>query len=282
MTGTISTLTRFSEDVPANLPPPEQIVALCKEAGYNRHGIPFIGPFGAVLAWFKYGPHVTLDEAFTQVWVARHLNAKPEDGVKVPQVFMAFTSPHPACTIGFIIMEYIAAPDCTSGDYERVAQAVNTLIRIKAPNSVPGPIGGGAVVHSFFPEWTSGIRYKTSKELQSHLNQILKINKDNKRVSFEAEGLYLCPVDINPGHFKKLEDGRIVVLDFRATCFLPESFIAYAMQKPVHKFKQMVAKYVNYPASNNVEAMAVASGYLVYYGRSNIGLPTNVLRRMRR
>jgi hypothetical protein len=147
-----TTLTIFSE-VPTDLPPPDQIVTLCKEAGYNSDGIAFADPCsGAVLAWFKYRPNGTMDEASTQAWVAEHLNAKPEAGVKVPGVYMAFTSPHPACTIGYIIMDYIAAPDCKNSNYERVAQAVDTLIHIEAPSSVPGHFGGGAAVHSLFFE----------------------------------------------------------------------------------------------------------------------------------
>lgn len=164
-----------SEVVPANLPPPEQIVALCEEAGYNGvGGIAFADPSsGAVLAWFKYGPNVTMDEASTQAWVAEHLNAKPEAGVKVPRVYMAFTSTHPFCTIGYIIMEHIAAPDCKGTDYERVARAVDTLVHIKAPSSVPGHFNGGAAVHNIFLDWgESGIKYETSKELQDHVNGV--------------------------------------------------------------------------------------------------------------
>jgi hypothetical protein len=55
---------------------------------------------------------------------------------------------------------------------------------------------------------------------------------------------------------------KIVVLDFRATCFLPATFIAYAMRKPAHNFTRKVAKYVGYPQSSNFEAMAAASYYL--------------------
>jgi hypothetical protein len=28
------------------------------------------------------------------------------------------------------------------------------------------------VVHSFFPDWASGIKYETSKELQDHVNGV--------------------------------------------------------------------------------------------------------------
>jgi hypothetical protein len=147
----VSNFTVLAEAVPANLPPPEQIVALCKAAGYDKNGIAYTDPSsGAILAWFKYGPNITMDEAFTQAWVANHLNAEPDAGVKVPSVYMAFTSPHSLCSIGHIVMEYIDAADCKHSDYRQVARAVNTLIRVKGPSSAPGHLGGGAVVHNFF------------------------------------------------------------------------------------------------------------------------------------
>jgi hypothetical protein len=65
----------------------------------------------------------------------------------------------------------------------------------------------------------------------------------------------------------------IVVLDFAAICFLPESFIAYALRMPVHNFTREVAKYVDYPQSTNVNAMVAASGFLTLYGTSKIGQP---------
>jgi hypothetical protein len=80
-------------------------------------------------------------------------------------------------------------------------------------------------------------------------------------MNFEGERLYLCPADIYPRHFKKLKD-EIVVLDLRATCFLPESFIAYTMRRPAYQFTRKVAKYVYYPESStsNLEAVSATSG----------------------
>jgi len=61
---------------------------LCKEAGYEGDGIAFADPSsssGAILAWFKYGPNITIDEARTQAWVSEHLNTNsPEAGVRAP------------------------------------------------------------------------------------------------------------------------------------------------------------------------------------------------------
>ena len=175
MTAPVSGFIILSEVVPANLPSPEQIVVLCKNVGDKISGFSFADlSSGTLLAWFKYGPNVVMDEALTRAWVAEHLETKPEIGVKVPRDYMTFTSAHSFCDIGYIIIEYMAAPDCKSREYKRVAQAVVTLIRIEAPSSVPGPIDGGEVVHEFFVGWESDLKYDTSKELQDHVNRVSK------------------------------------------------------------------------------------------------------------
>ena len=86
-----------------------------------------------------------------------------------------------------------------------------------------------------------------------------------------SDGLYLCPCDIHFGNFKKLPDGKMVALDFHATCFFPPSFFAVAIAKAGHYFTEKVAKHVKYPKSGDVEAMLAASYYLVPYGRNDIG-----------
>ena len=115
MTTPVSGFIILSGVVPANLSSPdsEQIVVLCKNVGDKISGFPFADPSsGTLLAWFKYGPNVVMDEALTQAWVAEHLETKPEIGVKVPRVYMTFTSAHSFCDIGYIIIEYMDAPDC--------------------------------------------------------------------------------------------------------------------------------------------------------------------------
>jgi hypothetical protein len=99
---------------------------------------------------------------------------------------------------------------------------------------------------------------------------------DTRRVDLVADaraGLRLCPCDINPGNFKKCPDGTVVALDFRATCFLPPSFFAVAMEKATCRFAWKVAKLINDPQSSDFEAMAAASYHLVPYGRNDIGQP---------
>ncbi|KAG8730307.1 hypothetical protein FRC10_002893, partial [Ceratobasidium sp. 414] len=166
--------TAFSVLANDNLPSLDAIAAMCTKAGFERTRIPLHDQSsGDIIAWVKYSPNVTMHEAATQNWVAQHLNANPEATVRVPLVYNAFSISTCACPIGFIVMEYIDAPDCTEKDIKLVAQAVQTLISIQGPTSVHGHIDGGPVVHTFFvDDWTSPFIYKTVDELQRHINGI--------------------------------------------------------------------------------------------------------------
>ncbi|KAG8950624.1 hypothetical protein FRC04_007248 [Tulasnella sp. 424] len=281
---TVSDFAVLADDRPETLPSREEIVALCKKAGYNRTGIPFRSqPSGPVVAWIKYGPNVPMDEAYTQDWVAKFLNADPEADVRVPLVYMAFTSPTRYRDLGYIVMEFIDAPDCTSKHVKLVARAVQKLISIRGPSPAPGHVGGGPVVHTFFvDDRMSPFPYKTVKELEEHVNGILKFKGDSRRVDLVTDagnGLFLCPWDIHPGNFKKV-DHKVVALDFRGTCFLPPSFFAVAMDLADEDFIQRVAMRVKYPKSDDVAAMVSAHYFLVPFGRNDIGAPYSLRERM--
>jgi len=164
-----------------DLPSQDTIVALCKAAGYERSGISLRHqPSGPIVAWVKYGQTVTVPEALTQDWVAKFLLTNPASGVLVPRVFMAFVmafkfSDNLDYTIGYIVMQYIDGVDCSKEDVALVAAAVQTLISVPAPSSVPGPVGGGRIVHSFFvDDWTSAITYDSVEELQQHIDVIIQ------------------------------------------------------------------------------------------------------------
>ncbi|KAG8964190.1 hypothetical protein FRC00_003536 [Tulasnella sp. 408] len=279
----VSDFAILANDPPDTLPSREKIVALCKKAGYQRTGIPFRNqPSGPVLAWIKYGPNVSMDEAYTQDWVAKVLDAEPEADVRVPRVYMAFTNIRRSGSIGYIVMEFIDAPDCTSGDVKLVARAVQKLISVRGPSSAPGHVGGGPAVHTFFvDDRTAPFPYETVQELEQHVNGILKSQQDSRRVDLVADaanGLFLCPWDIHPGNFKKVGD-RIVALDFQGTCFLPPSFFAVAMELEDDAFIRRVARRVKYWKSDDVAAMVSAHYYLVPYQRNDIGAPRSLRER---
>ncbi|KDQ12208.1 hypothetical protein BOTBODRAFT_46041 [Botryobasidium botryosum FD-172 SS1] len=133
-----------------NLPSCKETMTLCRQAGYDTTGIPFRSqPCGPVVAWIKYGPNVTVGEAYTQDWVAKFLNAEPEADMTVPRVYMAFTNTH---SIGYVVMEFIDAPDCTSRDVKLVAQAVKKFTSIRDPSPASEHVGGGHAAHTFFAD----------------------------------------------------------------------------------------------------------------------------------
>ena len=127
-----------------NLPSEEEIVAHCLSLGFVR-GTPIVDrSTQSIIAWIKYGPNVTTDEARTQDWTAKALRDARVSDLQFPRVFHAFTREYYGCPIGYIAMEFIDGVDCDSNDVELVAKAVQTLISLKAPPaSTLGHVGGG-------------------------------------------------------------------------------------------------------------------------------------------
>jgi len=72
-----------------------------------------------------------------------------------------------------------------------------------------------------------------------------------------------------------MEDGRlvVVVLDFRATCFMSLPFIEVALKKPRDRFCQSVVEMITYPhrRSGYAAVLLSASGSLVQYGSRAVG-----------
>ncbi|KAL0578480.1 hypothetical protein V5O48_003529 [Marasmius crinis-equi] len=266
----------LADDRPNNLPPPETIVQLCRAAGHDTRGVPlFDESRGLNLAWVKYGHTVTMSEAHTQDAVWQALNAIPDAPGRIPKVYQAFKSGYR----GYIVMEYIDGSECIASDIPQVAAVVECLIGIKGPTAVPGPVGGGPIVHSFFVEWTSDLEYDTVQELEQHVNGILAYVDHSERVDFSGEirdGLRLCPCDINQTNFLKDRQGRIVAIDFGATNFLPPSFFALAMAMALDDFTFQVSKHVKFPTSTNLNALLRASYALVPFGTNNIGVPRSL------
>jgi hypothetical protein len=160
----------LADERPANLPLPESIMQLCRDAGYDLRGIPLLDDHGATFAWVKYGWTVKMSEALTQDWVGQVLNAKPDAAVRIPKVYQAFEHG----IFGYIVMEYIDGLECdySESDALQVAAAVECLISVTGPTTAPGPIGGGPIMHRFFIDWESSITYNTVQELEKHINGV--------------------------------------------------------------------------------------------------------------
>jgi len=263
----------FAKDMPATLPQPDSIVELCKAAGYERTGLVIRHESqGVPVAWVKYGAYVTLGEARTQAYVAEIVNSNPDAKVRIAQVYLAFQHGRS----GYIVMEYIPSPQCTEADAPQVAAVVKYLATIKGPTLVPGPVGGGPIGHRFFVDWLSDIAYESVQHLEAHVNGILALAGETHRVDFSneaAEHLYLCPCDLDANNFMKDAQGKIVVLDFGATCFLPPSFFSFAMAMVDKRFPGLVADQVACPKSPNLHGMCRAYYFLVMCQKNDVALP---------
>ncbi|KAI6139569.1 hypothetical protein BKA82DRAFT_4223110 [Pisolithus tinctorius] len=274
-----------ADNKPVNLPGPEAIIQLCRDAARARfsatnsnsnylRGVPLTYESHGATAcvWVKYGPTITMGEALTQHFVAQAINGKADAAVRVPSVYLAFRS---RC-YGYIVMEYIDGSTCDDSDAELVAAAVRSLIAIRGPTAAPGPVGGGPIVHRFFADWESSVTYDSVQLLEEHVNRILAHEGRSERVSFgpevEAHGLRLCPCDMNQTNFMKDLKGMIVALDFGASCFLPPSFFAFALHEGDY-FTQLVARRLKHPASTQLKPMLIASYILVVFGTNKIGIP---------
>jgi len=158
-----------------NLPSEKEIVAHCLSLGFVR-GTPIVDrSTKSFIAWIKYGPNVTIDEARTQDWTAKALRDARVSDLQVPRVFHAFTAEYYGCLIGYIAMEFIDGVDCDSNDVELVAKAVQTLIGLQAPPaSTLGHVGGGtrSIVHSFFPDWLPNAEYKADRDFYAHIKKV--------------------------------------------------------------------------------------------------------------
>jgi hypothetical protein len=153
-----------------SVPSQDAIAAICQNAGYGRKSTILRDSSHSVIAFVKYGPTVTLSEARTQDWVAKAVNDDPRLNLRVPWVYEAFEISFAGLLIGHIIMEYIEAPDCDANDSGLAANAIQTLIGLKAGDAVPGPVGGGLIKHPFFPNWCSNYAYDTVEKLSKHIN----------------------------------------------------------------------------------------------------------------
>ena len=157
-----------------NLPSDEKIVAHCLELGFDPRGTQIVDPStSSIIAWIKYGPNVTIDEARTQHWTFNALREAGVSEVQVAPVFHAFTADYRGLPIGYIAMEYIDGMDCDSNDVDLVVKAVQELSRLRAP--LLGHIGGGgakSIIHPFFPEWCPNVNYRTNQDFYDHIHNV--------------------------------------------------------------------------------------------------------------
>ena len=167
-----------ADNKPSNFPTPEGIlvqwrarIALAKAADPKAYirGVSLVDASGEPYAWLKFGPTVDMSEARTQHYVAQEVNRNDAVPVRIPYVYLAFEHGRE----GFIAMEYIdgTVPELNDRDLADAAAAIQFLVSIRAPDLVPGPIGGGLIRHPFFHDRESAVVYPTVGWLELHINR---------------------------------------------------------------------------------------------------------------
>jgi predicted unusual protein kinase regulating ubiquinone biosynthesis (AarF/ABC1/UbiB family) len=99
------------------------------------------------------------------------------------------------------------------------------------------------------------------------------VARQNLKVDFSsetAEGLVLCPSDIDAANFMIDSNGTLFAIDFGCTGYMPPSFVSYSFMN-LKPFSRMVARLIEYPIYANLSAMSVASSILVLGGNNSLG-----------
>lgn len=91
-----------------------------------------------------------------------------------------------------------------------------------------------------------------------------------------ADGLVLCPSDIDPTNFMINEKGEVFAIDFGCTGYMPPSYISYSFAQP-KPFARVVAACIQYPESANLLAMECAVYYIVVTSNNSLGMRSRLI-----
>ncbi|KAG6888411.1 hypothetical protein C0995_008415 [Termitomyces sp. Mi166 len=174
------------------------------------------------LALIKFGTHVTLGEARTQIYVFQHLKRDPSPPFRVAEVYDAWEER----VGGFIVMEYIPGLAATAMDGPRIAAAIHWLLALPPPDDGKlGPVGGGPMRHSLWRD-DEGPTYESVEQMDTHLNNVLKYQ--GLTVNLSADPICFYHDDIDLRNFLVAGD-HLYVIDFEHTGFAPASFMSYSL-----------------------------------------------------
>ena len=172
LSATMITPVIEADNKPVNLPGPEEIIRIANSNSKSNDlpGIPLVDESSGATPYarIRCGTRVTMGEALTQQFVGQALNGKADTAVRVPCIYLAFQ----VGFWGYIVTEHIDGSICDSSDAALITTAVESLITVRGPTAVPGPIGGGLIRHYFFNEEESPITYDSVQELEDHINGV--------------------------------------------------------------------------------------------------------------
>jgi hypothetical protein len=96
-----------------------------------------------------------------------------------------------------------------------------------------------------------------------------------RRVDFKPEvdayGLRLCPGELKRANFIKDDEGKVAIIDFEITCFLPVSFFALSLCLSINDFDFLISPLINKPESTQLKALLRAHNGWRPFRNSNFG-----------
>ena len=186
----------WNDSAPKWLPSPINLVFECTKYGQGPSHRTLEQPAGSDAAFVKWGPMVAMSEARTQEFLAKQVNEDGNGIVRIPVVYFAFRYEK----LGYIVMQYVGDRDCNKDDFPEIALAVERLLQIPSPTSVPGPFNGGAITHRFFAESMSSVPYSSVELLQEHINAVSSPLHSSCPSTIHMNYLRFSPAgDLNPG-----------------------------------------------------------------------------------
>ncbi|KAG5719674.1 hypothetical protein E4T56_gene2048 [Termitomyces sp. T112] len=215
------------------------------------------------LALIKFGSHVTLGEARTQIYVFQHLKCDPSPPFRVAEVYDAWEDR----LTGFIVMEYIPGLAATAMDGPRIAAAIHWLLALPPPDDGRlGPVGGGPMRHCLWRD-DEGPTYESVERMDTQINNILKFQ--GLTVNLSADPICFYHDDIDLRNFLVAGDD-LYVTNFEHTGFAPASFMSYSLANP-RVGSITILPHIKFPKSDNLPGFGRATYFLKITSNNRIG-----------
>ncbi|KIO20762.1 hypothetical protein M407DRAFT_29607 [Tulasnella calospora MUT 4182] len=277
-----------STDNHSSLPTRKEVIDACappKDINVLKYEVD-----GARPLFIKFG-YDLIGGAETQRYLYEQSVRNP-NAPRIPAVYDSFEIGRVGYGRGYIVMEYIEAPtveywlekkpDMAELLYDKVAEAVRWILNCPLPPEPRfGPMGRGPAQHSVFADLIAPLAFDSPDAVQRYFNTALTRFTPKRApiiapVDFSNEEVCFYHCDIRPPNFHyDPETQKVTIVDLQSVGIGPKSFASFPFHMEPHldrEFHHAIATRIDYPETENIDAMAKASGYLLMCGGSALGL----------
>lgn len=191
----------------------------------------------------KYGPGVTLAEAYALKYAAEHLD---HEIVRVPSFVQFFTSGSEPWPIGYLVMTFVEGTTIDRSNEEDASVALKILRAVAHLHSfthtVPGPLDGSPARGLLWSEYGAGQSFGSIGMLQDYID--IRLSQSRSLVDITNSTLHLCHMDLAPRNIIVDDRGVICLLDWGCAGFYPSSFETWAIALEAHLRPHPVTTYL--------------------------------------